>query len=251
VEKCVEAGRRAIEYLEEIARVLNTLKKPFGEIAPDAAPSPLARELRRAVAIIGAPDLTPMAAVAGTIADAVADSLLESGLTRIMVNNGGDVAIRLKEHESVTVGIQPEVTSRRISHTALITASMGVGGVCASGLGGRSLTRGVADAAVAFAPRASLADAAATAIANATYVEAPTVRRASAESVDPDTDLAGLQVTLSVGKLSHERVDAALKRGILYAEALVGRGVIFGACVAVKGRLALTRSMLPMARPYG
>ena len=110
-----------------------------------------------------------MAAVAGTIADATADFLAESGLTRVIVNNGGDVAVRLAEGEKVSVGIRPDVNRPRVSHRLLLAPEMDIGGVCTSGLGGRSFTRGIASAATVFANRAAIADAAATAVANATF----------------------------------------------------------------------------------
>lgn len=244
----MEAGRRAIDALEEIATALSALKRPFSSV-DGAALSALPEEMRRAVAIVGDSDLTPMAAVAGTIADATADFLADRGLTRIMVNNGGDVAIRLKQPEFVTVGVRPDVAEPEIRYAARITAGMGVGGVCTSGLGGRSLTRGVANAAVVFASRASTADAAATAIANATYVPSPEVRRVLAETLDPHTDLKGVAVTQFVGELPDQRINAALQRGIAHAERRVRRGVILGACIAVKGRMAVTPRLLPVVEP--
>jgi hypothetical protein len=45
------------------------------------------------------PNCTPLAAVAGATADMVADFLLETGATNIVVNNGGDISIRLREGE--------------------------------------------------------------------------------------------------------------------------------------------------------
>ena len=58
---------------------------------------------------IGDGDLTPMAAVAGTIAAATADFLEHLGMTRVVVNNGGDLALRLKGEEKLYIGIRPRV----------------------------------------------------------------------------------------------------------------------------------------------
>jgi ApbE superfamily uncharacterized protein (UPF0280 family) len=123
---------------------------------------------------------------------------------------------------------------------------MGIGGVTSSGLGGRSFTRGVASSATVLASRAAIADASATALANATNVESPAVKRVSAESIDPDTDLKGLMVTESVGSLSENEVDAALASGMKRAAELERSGVIFGACIWVMGVMRATDGVSKM-----
>jgi ApbE superfamily uncharacterized protein (UPF0280 family) len=117
---------------------------------------------------------------------------------------------------------------------------MKIGGVATSGLGGRSLTRGIASAATAFSSDAARADAAATALGNATYVPCRTVIRASAELLDPETDLRGRDVTVSVGDLSDEVIGMALDQAVLRAEQLVALDIICGACIFVKQRMIST-----------
>jgi len=202
-----------------------------------------------AASVIGDDDLTPMAAVAGTIADATADFLVESGLTRVIVNNGGDVAVRLTKGEKVSVGIRPDVNRPRVSHRLLLAPEMGIGGVCTSGLGGRSFTRGIASAATVFANRAAIADAAATAVANASFVKTTAVHRRLAERIDADTDLKGVEVTTAVGILSDREIEMALEQGITRAEELSKRGLIKGACVAVKSRMRSTRNISALMEP--
>ena len=109
-----------------------------------------------------------------------------------------------------------------------------------SGLGGRSLTRGIASAATVVAQTASLADAAATAVANASFLEDAQVWRRRAEELDPYTDIAGLDVTVKVGPLSEEKKSQALAQAIQKAEDLVRREVILGAFVAVQGVVDMT-----------
>jgi ApbE superfamily uncharacterized protein (UPF0280 family) len=167
--------------------------------------------------------------------------LVSIGLTRVAVNNGGDVAVRLSRGEKAAVGIRLDVASPVVSHRVIITPDLNVGGVCTSGLGGRSFTRGVASAATVFGSRASIADAAATAIANATYIESQYVRRGPADSIFPDTDLKGVEVTLDVGPLTEREVESACHQGLECAEKLVARQVIFGACLVVKGRMECTK----------
>jgi ApbE superfamily uncharacterized protein (UPF0280 family) len=240
---CAEAARQAIGYLSEIAEDMPRLQNPT---AVSPRPNPLGRlgqAMWQAASLIGDADLTPMAAVAGVIADATADFLWTEGLTRVIVNNGGDLALRVGSGETVTVGIRDDITRQTISHRIVITPESGVGGVCTSGLGGRSFTRGVASAAIVLARRAALADAAATAIANATYVSSPSVERAYADTIDPQTDLKGILVTVSVGTLEEEEIQSALNQAMAKAETLANRDVIAGACVFVQGRSRSTSGL--------
>ena len=235
-EACRRAAQEAIKFLEQIAEHRAEIQAP-GLTLPEPPKSLLIHEMWQAVCLVGDEDLTPMAAVAGTIADATADFLASEGLTKVVVNNGGDVALRLMSGETVTVGIRPDVNGTDVTRRVLITSEMNIRGICTSGLGGRSFTRGVASAATVFASRASLADAAATAVANATYIVNPAVRRCRADSIDPNTDLRGVEITSEVGELTLDEIDTAVKQGIERAEQLVKRSVIAGACVAVKGHM--------------
>ena len=121
--------------------------------------------MAESVLATGEPTLTPMAAVAGTVADAMADWLFARGADLVAVNNGGDVALRLGEGRSIRMGILPDLNGR-VTEIVEIRAEDGIGGVCTSGLGGRSLTRGIAGGVTVFSRRCALADACATHIAN-------------------------------------------------------------------------------------
>ncbi len=247
-ELCRRAAETAIGFLEEIANHWDALKMPA--ISYSAGPEGLlAHTMWLAAFTIGDSDLTPMAAVAGTIADATADFLAESGLTRVIVNNGGDVAVRMSKGEEVYVGIRPDVNLPRVSHRLLLHSEDGVGGICTSGLGGRSFTRGVASAATVFANRAAIADAAATSVANATSIKTAEVDRQFADKIDPDTDLKSIEVTTSVGSLSEDEIDTALGQGIARSEELVSRGLIKGSCVAVKSRMRCTKNISVLLEP--
>ncbi|MBI5252097.1 MAG: FAD:protein FMN transferase [Desulfomonile tiedjei] len=241
---CVQAAEKAIGFLEEIAAHRLSVQAPFHMLA-EPPQQLLTHVMWEAVSSVADDDLTPMAAVAGTIADAVADFLEAEGLTKIAVNNGGDVAVRVKHGEALVVGIRPDVQKNSLSHRIVVTHDMQIGGICTSGLGGRSLTRGIASAATVFAARASVADAAATAVANATYVPSAAVHRASAESIDPNTDLRCVDITVDVDELTPGEIERGLTGGIRRAENLVERGLIKGACVAVKGRMACTQAIAP------
>jgi uncharacterized protein len=241
-EACLRAANEAVGFLEQIAGHMDKARRPAWML-PEPPRVLLVHSMWSAVTAVGDPDLTPMAAVAGAIADATADFLASGGLTRVVVNNGGDVALRLTAGETVTVGIRPDLNAQTVTHRVFITSEMNIGGVCTSGLGGRSFTRGVASAATVFSSRSAIADAAATAVANATCVRSPAVHRCAADSMYPDTDLKGVEITASVGDLNEDAVLAALTQGVNRAEALVEQNLIAGACLTVQGRMRVTKGM--------
>lgn len=245
------AAEAAIGFLEEAARARPLLAVPALKLE-DPGMGTLPSSMWKAARLIGDGDLTPMAAVAGTIANAVADFLQNLGADRVIVNNGGDVAFRLRNGESLSIGIRPNITSGEVSHRLRVTPDMRIGGAATSGLGGRSFTRGVASAVTVFASSCASADAAATAVANATYIPSAAVLRLPAESVDPATDLKGLDVTGFVGELTQSEIRTALDQGLAKAEALVERNIIHSACIFVKGILGITekiRSLLEVLHP--
>jgi len=242
------AGKEAISFLERIAAGLAALKVPAVETDLSGA-DPLVETMWRAALAMDSEDLTPMAAVAGTIADATADYLERRGMTRVVVNNGGDIAFRLKGDGLLSIGIREKIEETHVGAKVTVEAGMNLGGAATSGLGGRSLTRGVADAATVLAKTAALADAAATTIANATYVESPEVERVPANKLDTGSDLGGLMVTARVGRLRNEEIERALDLGIAKAQKLVDSGAVFGACVAAQGRMRATAAVEALLRP--
>jgi ApbE superfamily uncharacterized protein (UPF0280 family) len=191
------------------------------------------------------PDLTPLAAVAGSASDVVAEFMISQGGSKIIVDNGGDIAIRLKEGEIVKVGVKTDINAKLPTYLIPIDFTMGVGGVATSGLGGRSFTKGIASGATVLSENASLSDAAATVIGNFTNVVDPTIKRSLAENIYPDTDIAGQWVTTDVGRLSQKKIEKALKNGLSKACSLYRKGFIKGALIAVKGKVAWTESLDP------
>ena len=242
-ELCGRAGKEAIENLKRVAVHRGVLSRAVKQTSACTINDDLVRQMWEAARSIGDHDLTSMSAVAGTLAEAPMNFLLDRGMTKVIVNNGGDIAIGLQGKETVTLGIRPNVCSENVSHTIRITKNMNVGGVATSGFGGRSLTRGVADSVTVFASRASAADAAATAVANAVNVKSPSVRRCRAEILDPDSDIKGLGVTSHVGSLNPAEIEHALRKGIVRAEMLVKSRVIFGAFITVQGHAEMTTGL--------
>jgi ApbE superfamily uncharacterized protein (UPF0280 family) len=238
------AAEASISYLERIARCRSLLSRPWPQIE-NLCDDELVQRMVTSVKTIGDGDLTPMAAVAGTIADAVADWLFERGMTKVIVDNGGDIAIRLARGERATVGVRPQVTSGQMSHVICLDSSHSTWGVTTSGMGGRSFTRGIASAVTVIAENASVADAAATAVANACYVEDKGVRQLPAETIDPNSDLRGTLITTEVGPLSMERKLQAIVSAYKKAEHLVQKKTIIGAFIALENQFAVTDSMQP------
>ncbi len=108
----------------------------------------------------------PMAAVAGALAERVGRALeREPGSTEVIVENGGDLYLKVASEATVSLFAGNSPLSQRVG--LRIAPEMTPLGVCtSSGTVGHSLSFGRADAACILAPNASLADAAATALGN-------------------------------------------------------------------------------------
>ena len=197
------------DSLSEIAGALPVLRRfPDGMDYSDLTGLP--RVMAESVLATGEPTLTPMAAVAGTVADAVADWLFARGAELVAVNNGGDGALRLGEGRSIRMGILPDLNGR-VAQVVEIRAEDGIGGVCTSGLGGRSLTRGIAGGVTVFSRRCALADACATHLANCSYIESARVHTCLAGDIEPESDIASLRIVTAVDPLLPEEK----KRGLM------------------------------------
>lgn len=184
--------------------------------------------------------ITPMAAVAGSVADEMIEFFsCEPDIQRAAINNGGDIALHLQANASYRIGLvtdiaqfsaQPDV----VDGSLVICAADPVRGIATSGWRGRSLSLGIADSVTALASSAAHADAAATMIANAVNVEHAAIRRAPAHAVKDDTDLGSLLVTQAVGVLPPVLVQQALERGKLQAQRLLMQGHIQGALLVLQ-----------------
>ncbi len=234
IDAAREAAQTAFDCLARVAAWRGAFRRPALAFTPPPD-DPLAATMVAAVAAVGAADLTPMAAVAGTIADAVADRLAAMGMHRAVVNNGGDIAVRLADGQSVRVGLRSAIDDPCIAGVLTLDDRASDWGVATSGLGGRSFTRGIASAVTVVAERTAVADAAATAVANACNVEDENIMRRPAEALDPDTDIAGLTVTVRVGPIHPARQRRALARAAENAEALCEAGLIRGAVISLGG----------------
>jgi hypothetical protein len=244
----IDGGHMAIRVLEDLAKFLSVIKKKSQELEVDPTFPDVVRRMIEATKKMEEPDLTPLAAVAGTASDVVADFMFSRGGTKIIVDNGGDIAIRLREGEVATVGVKTDIHAPYPAYLIPIDSTMGIGGVATSGLGGRSFTKGVASAATVLSKSASFSDAAATVIGNITDVEDPNIMRSLAEKIYPDTDIVGEWVTVKVGKLSEKKIEEALSNGLSKAYSICQNGLIKGALIAVQEKVAWTESLEPWLR---
>ena len=236
LETAMKGGEWACGLLEALAPFQDIIKRKSPWPSADNALPRVVKKMIASVQQVGDLDLTPLAAVAGTISDLVADRLFSQGMSKVIVNNGGDIAIRMMPEEGVKVGVRLDVSTPRISHYLEIQGSMGIGGVTTSGFGGRSFTKGVAQAVVALGSTASLADAASTSLANATQTNSLQVEMTMADEIYPDTDLTGEMVTQALGELTPQEIEDALSHGMAKAQRYIDMGVILGAVICVQER---------------
>ncbi len=231
-----QAWERFPAVLPELVQELAILRRPMGERMP-ALQGSVAQRMAAAVHPFRDCFITPMAAVAGAVAEEVLAHLLRRRrLARAYVNDGGDIALHLAPGEGFTAGIVADIAAPAIEGSARIDAASVVRGIATSGQGGRSFSLGIADAVTVLARSAAAADAAATVIANAVDLDHPAIRRRPASSLDPDSDLGDLLVTVEVGLLEPGEIDAALAAGARRARAIADAGLIQAAMLQLRGQ---------------
>ncbi len=171
--------------------------------------------------------ITPMAAVAGAVAEEVLGAMVTSAnLDRAYVNNGGDIALHLMGNERFTVGLVDHPGTPSLIGKTVIEASDPARGIATSGWHGRSFSMGIADAVTVLARTAAQADAAATIIANAVDLPGhPLIVRRPANEVQPDNDLG-----------THPEIAAALYAGAQKARTLLAAELIEGAALHLQGK---------------
>ncbi|MER8375176.1 UPF0280 family protein [Mesorhizobium sp. M1406] len=252
VEVFGEAGECRLAYDQAVARfqtILTELVEELPELRrpaalrPRAFVGPTARRMEAAVVPLAESFITPMAAVAGSVADEILDALIVGRrLDRAYVNNGGDSAIHLGAGESMTLAIAG--TGHGLADRIVIRAEDGVHGVATSGWRGRSFSLGIADAVNVLAKTGAEADAAATLIANAVDLRGhPAIRRVPARDLAPDSDLGDRLVTQEVGRLSPAEIAMALDSGLAVAEDFRRRGLIAASALFLAGQTRIDGSM--------
>lgn len=183
--------------------------------------------------------VTPMAAVAGSVADEIVEAGWRSAkLKTLYVNNGGDIAFRLAKDEEFIVGVAKSVVDASLIGRLHLSYESTVRGIATSGFGGRSRTFGLADAVTVLSSSAAEADVAATLIANEVSLgDHPEVQRQAANSLDESSDLGDLLVTSSVGHLTDTEINDALAHGVRRAEVLCERTGIEGVFLSLRNSI--------------
>lgn len=231
------AAQRFVTVLDELCSELNFLRQP----ARVSGPLPQGAVAQRMVAAVtpfaAGNFITPMAAVAGAVAEEILEAMTTSAeLSRAYVNNGGDISLHLSPGERFVVGMVERPDRPSLFGTTTIHAHQPIRGIATSGWRGRSFSLGIADAVTVLAPTSAMADAAATIIANAVDLPGhPNIRRVPACELAPDSDLGHHLVTQAVGQLSHGEIHDALAAGLEVAESLLDAKLIRAAALNLQG----------------
>jgi ApbE superfamily uncharacterized protein (UPF0280 family) len=230
------ATLRFATILDELCAELPLLRSPAAtERVPEGR---VARCMWGAVLPFAAETfVTPMAAVAGAVADAVLGVMVAGGgLSRACVNNGGDIALHLAPGAAWRIGLVDRPDRPSLFAAATLAHGDGVAGIATSGWRGRSFSLGIADAVTVLAADAASADAAATIIANAVDLPGhPAMTRVPAVALQPDSDLGDRLVTRGVGRLTPTEIERALAAGVGAAGRLARRGLIVAAALHLAG----------------
>jgi uncharacterized protein len=238
------AARRFTGLLDELCEELTALRQA-ADPARCILKGVVARRMHAAVAPFAADHfITPMAAVAGSVAQEILGAMLGAAhLERAYVNNGGDIALHLTGAAQFTIGLMDRPDRHGLLRSMTIDADDLIRGIATSGRHGRSFSRGIADAVTVLARTAAQADAAATIIGNAVDLPGhPAVIRCPANELQPDSDLGARLVTSNVGALTENEIEDALRAGVRKAQQLLVAGLIEGAALRLLGETIVVGS---------
>jgi ApbE superfamily uncharacterized protein (UPF0280 family) len=238
------AATRFVTVLNELCRELPLLRQPMllDSVLPTGV---VARRMADAVAPFARRCfITPMAAVAGAVAEEILVAMTSvASLTRAYVNNGGDIAFHLGSGQQFVAGMIERPDRPSLLGTVTLRSDQPSRGIATSGWCGRSFSLGIADAVTVLARSASLADAAATVIANAVDLPGhPRIVRQPACELAPDSDLGSIPVTRSVGKLTDDEIREALDSGVRVAEKLLARDLVSSAALSLQSHSRIVSS---------
>ena len=244
------AWQRFATVLPELVAELPTLR--LAVRGPCALQGVIARRMWHACRPFHSAFITPMAAVAGSVAQELIACYEREGVARAWVNNGGDIALHLASGATARVGLLADLA--RLDPLNIQTdghfdvrAEMPVRGVATSGWRGRSFSLGIADSVTVLARTAAQADAAATVIANAVNVSDALIRRAPANQLKDDSDLGEIEVTVDVPLLPPALVEQALHAGQRRARELQRAGLIHAAVLVCQTSWLRVESVAPQA----
>jgi ApbE superfamily uncharacterized protein (UPF0280 family) len=252
------AWARFVHVLDELVHELPLLRLPVTDrMRPRSV---VARRMWDACAAFSPTFITPMAAVAGSVAQELVAFYQRPGIERAWINNGGDIALHLAPGQSARVGVFSDLArfdlrehiARGISGEGELLTTDGqfelhadqpVRGVATSGWRGRSFSLGIADSVTVLAPTAAQADAAATVIANAVDVDDAAIARRPASECKDDSDLGDTLVTVDVPVLAPAQVRSALDTGAVCARVLQKGGLVWAALLVCQGQWRLVEPL--------
>ena len=252
VERAYRASAtRFTSILGELCSELTFLRDP-AHLDGKLPSGPVARRMLNAVLpFCHETFITPMAAVAGAVAEELLDEMTSAAiLTKAYVNDGGDIALHLTPGERFVIGMVELPHKPSVFGTTTISADDPIRGIATSGWRGRSFSLGIADSATVLASHAALADAAATLIANAVDLPGhPAIYRVPACDLAADSDLGSRLVTQEVGRLTRSEIHQALNSGIAAAASFQRMGLIHSAALTLQGVIQIgePHATLPVA----
>jgi len=248
------AWTRFQTVLAELVPELRALRLPVR--GPCALQGVIARRMWLACRPYHSQFITPMAAVAGSVAQELIALYQREGVSRAWVNNGGDIALHLAPGASAKVGLFADLARFDPSQPTLQTdghfevhAPMPVRGIATSGWRGRSFSLGIADSVTVLARTAAMADAAATVIANAVNVNDARIERRPANQIKDDSDLGDIEVTVHVPPLDEAQAARALQAGERRARELQREGLIHSAVLVCQHRINRVQALMPATVP--
>ena len=245
------ASNRFSTVLVELVTEMDLLKQPWSADLPDPKGG-IAQKMCFAVQGSGI-FVTPMAAVAGAVADEVLEAMLYEAknhdlcleeIQRMYVNNGGDIAFWLNAGESFSIGVVDNPGIPELNARVSLAYESPVRGIATSGWRGRSQSLGIADAVTVLAGSAAIADAAATLIANDVNVDYPGILKRPASEVKDESDLGMLPVTVDVPPLPVDQISEALKRGAQTAGNFIRTGKIEAAYLSLQKQTLVVENNL-------
>ena len=228
---------RFVNLLDELCAELLILRQPVTANSAQPAGTVARRMLAAVAPYADRTFITPMAAVAGAVAEELLAAMTGvAPLERAYVNDGGDIALHLEAGQKFVAGMIARPDRPSLFGAAVLEASQPVRGIATSGWRGRSFSLGIADAVTVLADGAAMADAAATMVANAVDLPGhPAVFRVRARELAPDNDLGDHLVTQGVGDLTAQEISAALDSGEALATTLLTEGLIRAAALHLRG----------------
>ena len=188
-ESALEAVLQYRTQIEEYIRIHPRFRTSLVPVSHDPMAPDIIKDMLAASRAAG---VGPMASVAGAIAEHVGRKLLSNSIN-VVVENGGDIYLDVKDDMKIGIFAGESPLSRRLA--LKVTAAESPLGICtSSGTVGHSLSFGIADAICIKSKSAALADAAATAAGNLIQTKAD-VRKGLAKAMSIEGVLGVLIVT--------------------------------------------------------